>query len=1164
MRLNLPICLLLLISCAPSPICGQRYKFQEFRQESGLGNLATTALLQDRDHYLWVGTQNGLFRYDGAQFKRYGTGEGLPGSYVIGMVQAPDGTIWVNTHLGIARFHKGRFVAEHTYANAADASGMGMAVNANGDIFVSSPSGIVIGRKTGREFTYLFRLVFLDPVFRAKTILQLSIDDRQRAWFGCGKGLCVLSPEGLMEFHQEDWHIPKESWDGILRDDSGTVWLRSNNSLLRMTKGSKYFEPASKTPLAFDLSLLFLGPKGKIYLPSRDGLWIHDPKLQSWRHIGTANGLAAEPITAILGDHEDNLWIGFFGLGVMRWLGYEEWEGWTQQEGLNSNTVWTLMRDSRHTLWAGTDNGINYFDEVSQRWRSLGGEAGKSIGRIMSFTADGPNVFWASSQTRGLVRIDAASKAYVVLGFPKLPGVHQLFNVFLDRDSRLWLGTNQGLYQARTAKPLDWAAAEVNRSEEVETIYTVTQDSRGRVWAAGNAGLLVLDRASWRRMDTKSGLLSNSTWFARETRKDVIAVGYLESVGGSRILWGDGSPVFSGHMNQDGANGFMSYFQGVDKSGLQWTGTDRGVFVANGNQVHQITDQDGLIWNDCNSNAFFADEDGSVWIGTTRGLAHARLQRQFRELIPALKVASLKVNDELVELDGQIRIPSLPNSVELLVSPLNFHYGNRIQYQFRLGRPEDPWETRSTGVVNFSGISGGAARLQARVKLGPQAWSETLIDLPVEVAVPFWQSWMGRSILGLALALGVALLWRYRNKKLIEERTRLASAVTSRTSEIQRLLQEAREANRLKTEFLANMSHEIRTPMNGVLGMLQLTAGTELNPEQRNFVDLAKRSAESLLSLLNEILDLSKVESGFLELDEQPFVLRDCINQICSLLEPNARGKGIQFEGLVDASVPVRILGDRNRLQQVLLNLVGNAIKFTDSGFVKLKVHTSEAKELNFMVEDSGIGIPPEKQAFIFDAFRQADGSTTRRFGGTGLGLAISQKLVVLMGGTIKVESEAGLGSRFWFSIPIKTPVESEASLEPAASVEAKSLQRLQILLAEDNRVNQVVVTKLLERQGHTVILAEDGALAVEAMLRQSFDLILMDIHMPVLDGIRATEKIREIEIESGKRIPIVALSAGVLAEERKRCFEAGMNAFLGKPVRETELREMLARFTPQ
>ena len=1164
MRLYLLIWLLLLIFCAPSPVCGQRYKFQEFRQENGLGNLATTALLQDRDHYLWVGTQNGVFRYDGAQFKRFGIGEGLPGSYVIGIVQAPDGTIWVNTHLGIARLHKGRFLAEHTYANAADASGMGMAVNSHGDIFVSSPAGIVIGRKTGKDFTYLFTLVFLEPALKAKTILQISIDDRQSAWFGCGKGLCVLSPQGMLEFHQEDWHLPKESWDGILRDGSGTVWLRSNNSLLRMAKGGRYFEPAPKTPLAFDLSLLFLGPNGKIFLPSRDGLWIHDPKLQSWRNVGTANGLAAEPITAILGDHEDNLWIGFFGLGLMRWLGYEEWEGWTQQEGLNSSIVWTLMRDSRHTLWAGTDNGINYFDEASRRWRSLGGEPGKSIGRIMSMTAEGPNVLWASSQNRGLVRVDTSAKAYLVLGFPKQVGVHQLFNVFLDRDSRLWLGTNHGLYQARTAAPLDWTAAEVNRSEESETIYTVTQDSRGRLWAAGNAGLLVLDQGSWRRLNTKSGLKTNSTWFARETHKDVIDVGYLESVGGSRIQWGKGSPIFSHHLNNDWANGFMIYFKGLDKGGLEWTGTDQGVFVSSGKQVRKITDQDGLIWNDCNSNAFFADEDGSVWIGTSRGLAHARLQSQFRESIPTLKIASLKVNGESVELQDAIRIPSLPNSLELLVSPLNFHLGNRIEYQFRLGNSEEPWENRSSGIVNFSGISGGSTRLQARIKLGGQAWSETLIDLPVEVAVPFWQSWIGRTLMGLALALGVALLWRYRNKKLIEESASLATAVASRTSEIQRLLQEAREASRLKTEFLANMSHEIRTPMNGVLGMLQLTEGTQLSPEQRNFVDMAKRSAESLLSLLNEILDLSKVESGFLELDEQPFLLRDFINQICFLLEPNARGKGIQLEGLVDAELPARIIGDGNRLQQVLLNLIGNAVKFTDSGFVKLKVSKGTENNLHFLVEDSGIGIAPEKQALIFDAFRQADGSTTRRFGGTGLGLSISQKLVMLMGGTILVESEVGLGSRFSFSIPLKAANENDAMLEPVAPTEPTSPQKLQILLAEDNRVNQVVVTKLLERQGHCVTLAVDGALAVEAMRRQNFDLILMDIHMPVLDGIRATEKIREIELESGKRIPIVALSAGVLAEERKRCFDAGMNAFLGKPVRETELLEMLARFSPR
>ena len=439
-------------------------------------------------------------------------------------------------------------------------------------------------------------------------------------------------------------------------------------------------------------------------------------------------------------------------------------------------------------------------------------------------------------------------------------------------------------------------------------------------------------------------------------------------------------------------------------------------------------------------------------------------------------------------------------------------------------------------------------------------WSPILIDLPVEVEAPFWQSWVGR-LVRVLLSLGiVAALWRYRHKKLIVEKRRLESAVSTRTSEIERLLEEAREASRLKTEFLANMSHEIRTPMNGVLGMLQITAATNLDPEQRSYVQLAKDSAERLLSLLNEILDLSKVESGIVEIESSPFHLKEAVRDIGSILEPSAIEKGIRLETEFDENVAEWVSGDKHRLQQVLLNLLGNAIKFTDQGSVSLSVSSAGADRVDFKVNDTGIGIASSKLAVIFDAFRQADGSMTRRFGGTGLGLSISRKLVELMGGEIRVESELGLGSSFHFSIVL--PVAEAVELSDSQGSAAQRVRPLKILLAEDNRVNQLVAIKMLERDGHTVQLAQDGAIAVEAIQREEFDVILMDIQMPVLDGIHATQQIRSMEAGKLRRTPIIALSAGVLQEERIRCLSSGMDEFLSKPISQEQLRDALGRLT--
>jgi signal transduction histidine kinase/ligand-binding sensor domain-containing protein/CheY-like chemotaxis protein len=1162
MRHCLPIWLFILFDSGLCTLLAQHYKFEEFRQENGLGNMAATAMLQDRENFLWIGTQNGLYRYDGTEFVAFGRSQGLPGSFVLSLAQAPDGTIWVNTHLGIARFVQGRFLTEHTYSKSADSAGMGLAINSDGDIFAATPSGIVLGRKTGRAFTYVFTLVFLPPSLAPKSLFQIAIDARQNAWFGCGTGLCELSPQGLLKIHQQDLAIPPDEWDGILIDRANAVWLRSKERFLSKPSSASQFKAIPQAPVATDLPLLYQGNHGQLFLPTQDSLHIYLPALGTWRKIGADNGLSAETLTAVLQDREDNIWLTFLGDGLMRWIGYDDWEAWTKREGLHSNTVWSILRDRGGTLWAAGDGGVNYFNASGRRWLPLLGSEAKRIGRVMSLSEASDGDLWAASQSHGLVRIDTKSRTAQILGFPHQARIRQLFWVLQDREANLWLGTTSGLFKANTSTPTVWSAVGVGSGEEPETIYTVTQDARGRIWAAGNAGVLLVDGDKVSRIDARSGLQSNSTWFARELDRDEVYVGYIETLGFTRINLTQAPSAWRHESPQPDANGYMvAYFAGKDRSGLRWIGTDKGVFVSGGGRTLHLTDQNGLPWNDCNSNAFFADADGTVWIGTTRGLAHGRIANPIPLPHFQLRVTAVHVNGKPVTDLSNLLLPVKPNSLEVAVAPLSYRFGNRVEYQFRLGGETDTWVDQKTGKASFSGVSGGLNRFQARIRYDSQPWSEVLLDIPVEVAIPFWQSWLGRTIEFLVALLLLVLCWRYRNQKLIDEKSKLAEAVATRTSEIARLLEQAREASRLKTEFLANMSHEIRTPMNGVLGMLQLTSTTDLNPEQRNFVQLAQRSAENLLTLLNEILDLSKVESGFMELESTPFSLVDCVAHVCALLEPNAIQKGIQLRSSVHSEVPSVVRGDRTRLQQVLMNLVGNAIKFTESGYVDLSLFPCSGSEIGFLIEDSGIGIPEDKRKLIFEPFRQADGSTTRRFGGTGLGLAISNRIVELMGGKLAVESEVGLGSKFAFQLRLPA-AELPSQPEPMASQAKRPSRPLRILLAEDNRVNQMVVTKLLERDGHTVSVAVDGALAFEALCRDPYDIVLMDIHMPVLDGISATQKIRESERNSKSRIPVIALSAGVLNEERTRCFEAGMDAFLPKPVQLEQLRNTLARFS--
>jgi signal transduction histidine kinase/CheY-like chemotaxis protein len=689
-----------------------------------------------------------------------------------------------------------------------------------------------------------------------------------------------------------------------------------------------------------------------------------------------------------------------------------------------------------------------------------------------------------------------------------------------------WEGCRIELYDGKTFRLL----ADLGEQWQGGDVRSLMQATDGALWIGGTAGAGVYRNGVYRPLTAVEGFLEKGGLAFMEDRAGEILAG-----GRDALLRFDG-------------RGWTTWQPGFDRVRNIVQLRDGSVWVASGNGVHRFENGSWITNGEAEglpSNValkVFQDSQGRIWAGTTRGIS---LYYPNADRDAPRAILSSGSNPSEVSSQGNIRL------VFAGIDKWQQTAADRLLYSYRLD--EGAWSEFSTETgVSFRGLKPDKHQIELRAMDRNGNISPASEPFRFAVALP-WYRQIGFLVVGSFSATCILILLRVaRGQYVALRRSKLA----------------AEAASRAKSQFLANMSHELRTPMNAIMGMTALAREIAVSEEQQEYLRLAEKSSESLLSLLNDILDVSKVEAGKLELAVVDFDLRENVEDVIRMFRSQANGKAIGLTARIAPGVPRYLAGDNLRLGQVLINLIGNALKFTERGEILLMVDNEPADDgvvsLRFTVADTGIGIPRDKQVVIFDPFEQADKTTTRKYGGTGLGLAISAGLVRLMHGRIGVASpwrhpitgEMVTGSAFDFTARFGRGRQSERTVtEPS-----KSTRPMRILLAEDNEVNRLVASRMLEKAGHLVIPAHDGREAVAAFSRDSVDLILMDIQMPLMDGFEATATIRKGE-NGGGHVPIVGLTAHASQGDRERCLQAGMDRYLTKPIKREALLSTIAEF---